>query len=200
MAKAENKIASSLPWLLLVGGLTGLYSAIKLTLEKIELLKNPDALLGCDINPIVACGPVINTDQASAFGPPNPLLGIAGFAAVAVIGGAILAKAKFERWFWLGLQFGLLFAVLFIHWLIFQTIFRLGALCPYCMVVWSVTIPIFWYTTLYNLQAGHLRTPKPLKAVVAFAQKHHFDILVVWFLAIIGVILQHFWYYWETLI
>lgn len=188
------------PWLLLAGGVVGLYSAIKLTLEKIELLNNPGALLGCDINPIVACGPVINTDQASAFGFPNPIIGVAGFSAVAVIGAALLAKAKFERWFWIGIQIGVLFAVLFVHWLIFQTIFRIGALCPYCMVVWAVSIPIFWYTTLHNLQTGHIKTPVRLKSAASFAQRHHFDILVAWFLAIIAVILNHFWYYWKTLI
>jgi uncharacterized membrane protein len=185
---------------LLIGGLAGLFSAIVLTLEKIKLLKDPEAVLGCDLNPIIACGSVINTPQAEAFGFPNPIIGIVGFSVVALIGGAILAGAQFKRWFWIGLQLGVLFAVGFVHWLMFQSIFRINALCPYCMVVWAVTIPIFWYTLLYNLKARHISTPSQLKTAVSFASRHHADILLVWYLIIIGVILNHFWYYWKTLI
>lgn len=29
--------------------------------------------------------------------------------------------------------------------------FGLGRLCPYCAVVWAVTIALFWYVTLHNL-------------------------------------------------
>lgn len=200
MAQTKNWTAKRYQWLLLIGGLIALLCSILLTIEKIKLLKDPSVSLGCDLNPIIACGSVINTPQASAFGFPNPILGIVGFSVVALVGGAILAEAKFKRWFWIGLQLGVIFAVVFVHWLIFQTIYRINALCPYCMVVWALTIPIFWYTTLYNLQAGNIKTPARLKKAVAFAQRHHGDILLIWFLAIVGVILNHFWYYWKTLI
>jgi uncharacterized membrane protein len=191
-------LARVLPWLLLVGGIIGVLSAGMLTVEKIHLLQNPNGHLGCDLNPIVACGPVINTDQASAFGFPNPFIGLVGFAAVATVGGAMLAGAVFKRWFWLGLQTGVTFAVVFATWLQFETIFRIKALCPFCMVVWAVTIPIFWYVTLYNLRQGNIKTPVKLKGLVAFLQRHHGDVLILWYLIIIGVILNHFWYYWKT--
>lgn len=193
-------LAKTLPYILLIGGIIGVFSAGMLTYEKIELLKHPNSPLNCDLNPIVACGPVIDTPQASAFGFPNPFIGLAGFAVVATVGGGLVAGATYRRWFWLSLQAGLLFAVGFVTWLQFQTIFRIGALCPYCMAVWVVTIPMFWYTTLYNLQKGHIKTAKSLKKFAGFIQRHHGDILLVWYLIIIGVILQHFWYYWSTLI
>ena len=191
-------LARTLPYILLIGGIIGVFCAGALTQDKIALLKHPGTQLNCDLNPIVACGPVINKPQASAFGVPNPFLGLVGFAVVATVGGALLAGAKFRRWFWLGLQAGATFAVGFVTWLQFETIFRINALCPYCMVVWVVTIPIFWYTTLYNLREGNIRTPVRLKSSVAFLQRHHADVLVVWFLVIIAVILKHFWYYWKT--
>jgi uncharacterized membrane protein len=127
------------------------------------------------------------------------MIGIAGFAIIATVGAGMLAGAVFKRWFWLGLQAGVAFAVGFVTWLQFETIFRIQALCPYCMVVWAVTIPIFWYTTLYNLRAGNILTPARLKGAVAFVQRHHGDILLLWILIIVGVILNHFWYYWRTL-
>ncbi|MDB5182183.1 MAG: Vitamin epoxide reductase [Candidatus Saccharibacteria bacterium] len=189
-----------LPYLLVITGTIGLFSASILMIEKVALLKDPGHVLNCDINPIIACGAVINTPQASAFGFPNPILGIIGFSVVLVIGMAILAGAKFQRWFWLGLQAGVIFGIIFVTWLQFQTIYRIGALCPYCMVVWSVMIPLFWYTTLYNLRNNYLKVPLKLLALKEYLLQHHGDILVLWFLIIIGVILHHFWYFWQTLL
>ncbi|TCN30649.1 vitamin K epoxide reductase family protein [Kribbella orskensis] len=107
--------------------------------------------------------------QAEAFGFPNPLLGIAGFAIVTTIGAALLAGASFRRLFWLGLQAGVTFGVVFVHWLIFQSLYRIQALCPYCMAVWAVTVPIFWYVTLHNLNRGHLPVPTGAQKAVAAA-------------------------------
>ncbi len=188
------------PWLLVVGGTIGLLSAIILTIEKVHLLKNPSASLSCDLNPIIACGSVINTPQASAFGFPNPIIGIAGFAIVITVGMAILAGATFKRWFWLGLQAGTIFGVCFVTWLQYQSIYNIGALCPYCMVVWSVTIPIFIYTLLYNIREKHIVLPSGLQSVGRFFGKYHVEILVTWYLLIILAILEHFWYYWSTVI
>lgn len=193
-------LPKTLPYILLIGGTIGVLCATMLTLEKIELIKNPGTQLACDLNPIVACGSVINTHQASAFGFPNPFLGLVGFAVVATIGAAMLAGATFKRWFWLGLQAGTTFGIGFITWLQFQSIITIGALCPFCMTVWVVTIPIFFYTTLYNLREGHLKTPLKLKGVVNFLQGHHGEVLIVWYLIIIGVIIKEFWYYWSTLL
>ena len=188
------------PWLLIIGAALGIISAAALTIEKMELLKNPKAALVCDLNPIVACGAVINTPQASAFGFPNPIIGLVGFGVVITVGMALLAGAQFKRWFWLGLQAGTLFGAGFITWLQFQTIFRIGALCPFCMVVWAVTIPIFVYTTVNNLREGHLQFPARLKWLANGIQKYPGEIVFTWYLIIIMVILDHFWYYWSTLI
>lgn len=197
MSTTKNlKLDSGLPYLLLGGGLIGLFSAAVLMVEKLHLLENPTDKLNCDINPIISCGSVILTDQANAFGFPNPIVGIAGFSIIATLGLAILAGAKFKRWFWLIVQLGVTFGVVFVHWLIFQTLYRIGALCPYCMVVWSVMIPIFWYATLYNLRHGYIKISRGN----SFLQKHHGDILLVWLVIIIGLIAERFWYFWSTLI
>lgn len=200
MTKAAPTLDRVLPYILLVGGVIGVLAAAILTIEKVNLLTNPGNPLNCDLNPIVACGPVINTPQASVFGFPNPVLGLVGFAVVACIGAAMLAGASFKRWFWLGLQAGVTFGISFVIWLQYQSIFNIGALCPYCMVVWSVMIPIFWYTSLYNLRQGHIKTPVKLKPIVNFMQRHHGDILIAWYLVIVGIITQQFWYYWQTLL
>jgi uncharacterized membrane protein len=198
--KKERTLKQVLPYILLIGGIIGVLCAGILTVEKIQLLKNPEAQLACDINPIVACGSVINTPQASAFGFPNPIIGLVGFGVVATIGAGMLAGAKFKRWFWLGLQAGVIFGVCFVTWLQFQSMYRIHALCPFCMVVWTVMIPIFWYTTLYNLREGHIKVKAKMKPYVDFLQRHHGDVLFVWYATIIEFILYKFWYYWSTLI
>lgn len=86
----------------------------------------------------------MTTEQAEVFGFPNPVIGIASFAVVATVGVALLAGAQFARWFWLGMLIGTGAGVVFVHWLAFQSLYRIGALCPYCMVVWAVMIPTFW--------------------------------------------------------
>jgi uncharacterized membrane protein len=193
-------LAGSLPWLLLIGGLIGLIASLMLTIEIFDRLKNPHFIPVCNLNPILSCTSVADSQQSHAFGFPNYFIGIAGYAAVATIGCVLLAGAKLSRWFWRLTETGLLFATAFLTWLQFQTLYRIGALCIFCMIVWACTIPIFWYTTLYNFQEGHIGTPPKLRRSLAFARRHHADILLVWFLIIIALILRRFWYYWSTLI
>jgi uncharacterized membrane protein len=196
---AREPFARLLPWLLLIGGALGLAAAFVLTVERIALLKNPAYVPSCSINPILSCGSVMTTPQAEVFGFPNPLLGVAGFAAVTAVGAALLAGARLRRWFWLGLQTGVTLGVAFVHWLIFQSLYRIGALCPYCMVVWAVTIPVFWYVTLANLESGRIRVPGS-RRIAGAAARNHTVVLMIWVLAVVSLILQRFWSYWTTLI
>ncbi|WP_433003402.1 vitamin K epoxide reductase family protein [Kribbella sp. CA-294648] len=196
---ARTPFPKLLPWLLLVGGAIGLIAAGVLTVEKIALLRDPAYIPSCSINPILSCGSVMTKPQAEAFGFPNPLLGIAGFAIVTTIGAALLAGATFHRWFWLGLQAGVTFGVVFVHWLIFQSLYRIQALCPYCMAVWAVTIPIFWYVTLHNLNRGHLPTTGSSRRVVALGTRLHAVPLTIWTVALLTLIGEQFWSYWRTL-
>jgi uncharacterized membrane protein len=189
-----------IPWILVIGGLIGLLAAFMLSLDKIALLSNPDYQPSCNINPIFSCGSIIKTQQASLLGFPNPFLGLVGYSVVITIGMGLFAGAKFKRWFWLGLNGVSAVAVIFIHWLIFQSLYTIGALCLFCMFAWTVTMPIWWYTTLYNLQNGNIKTPKKLQKFVAFISRHHLDIIVAWYLLIIALIIQNFWYFWSTLI
>lgn len=188
------------PWVLVLGGAVGLVAATVLLIEKIKLIEDPDYIPSCSINPILSCGSIMRTDQAEAFGFPNPIIGVAGFAVVLTVGLAVFAGATFARWFWLGLQVGVTFGVGFVHWLVFQSLYRIDALCPYCMVVWAVTIPLFWYVTLHNVRQGHLRLRRVASRVAAAAEEYHGVALTAWYLVIIGLVGQRFWDYWSTLL
>ena len=108
--------------------------------------------------------------------------------------------ASLPRWFWVGLQVGVTLGVVFVHWLIYQSLYRIGALCPYCMVVWAVTIPIFLFVSLANLRSGALAVPATADRLVTAADGAAGVMLTAWYLAITGLILVRFWDYWVTLL
>ncbi len=182
--------------ILVVGGFLGIFAALSLSLDEIKLLKNPSFQPTCNLNPLLSCTSVISSNQAKAFsGVPNPYLGLIGFGVVVAVGMAIFAGAKFKKWYWQGLLIGTTFGLLFVHWLFFQTVYNIGKLCLYCMLTWIVTIALFWYTLLMNYRQGFLPIPKRARKFADFISRHHFDILIVWYLIIAGLILNHFWYF-----
>ncbi|MFC9331484.1 vitamin K epoxide reductase family protein [Kitasatospora sp. NPDC057015] len=190
----------ALALLLLVAGLVGLLASAVLTHDKLRLLADPSFVPGCNINPVISCGSVMRTEQAEVFGFPNPLLGIAAFAVVLALGAASLAGAAFRRWFWLGLHVGTVLGLAFTHWLIVQALYRIGALCPYCMAVWATCIALFWYVTLHNLRTGVLSVPARLRPAVREAARYHWVVPVLWYAVIALLVLNRFWYYWRTLL
>ncbi len=139
---------------LIVAGAAGWWAAFNLTLDKFAVLENPGAELNCNISVLVQCGKNLASAQGSAFGFPNPLIGLGGFAAVIAVGVGLLAGATFARWFWIAFNVGIAGALTFVIWLIGTSIFVLGTLCPWCMLVWSATIPLFWVVTVRNLRDG----------------------------------------------
>ncbi len=175
-------------------------AAAVLLIEKIALIENPDYVPSCSINPILSCGSVMTTSQAEAFGFPNPVIGVAGFSMVLTTGVALLAGGVLRRWYWLGLHAGVTFGIAFVHWLIFQSLYRIDALCPYCMVVWVVTIPLFLYVTLHNLRTGALSTPRLLARAVDVVDEYRGVVLTAWYLVVAALITQRFWDYWLTLL
>ncbi|MFD8479295.1 vitamin K epoxide reductase family protein [Kitasatospora sp. NPDC059673] len=185
-------------WLILLSGLLGLAASAQLTLDKIRLIENPAFQPNCNINPIISCGSVMRTEQAEVFGFPNPILGLAAFGALAAIGAGLLAGASYRRWFWLSLQAGSLVGLGFVAWLIRQALYEIGALCPYCMVVWAVVITLFWSTTVHNVRTGILPSPPAVRRLAALG--HQWLVPAAGFLLIALLILTRFWYYWSTLL
>lgn len=190
-------LKQTLPYILIIGGAIGYACAFIIMFDKVQLANNPHYTPSCNLNPIISCGSVMKSKQATAFGFPNPFLGLGGFPILLTVGAAMLAGAKFKRWFWLAVNAGTLFALGFVHWLFFESVYRIHALCPWCMVVWTVSITTFWYVTLYNIDNKNIRLPKGrAQRTYGFVRRHHLDILVLWFLIIAGLILKHFWYYY----
>ncbi|MER5500488.1 vitamin K epoxide reductase family protein [Streptomyces sp. NPDC002466] len=182
-------------WLLIVTAVLGLLGSFVITVDKIELLVDPGFVPACSLSPVVSCTSVMTSDQASVFGFPNPLIGLIGFAVVLCTGAGLLAGARYRRWYWLGLNLGMLFGVGFCMWLMTQALYEIGALCLWCMLVWAVTIFMFWRVTVHNLRHGVLPAPR---ALVAAALEFPLVVPVTWCLAVVMLIAVRFWPYWRT--
>jgi len=147
-----------------VAGAAGLLASWVITLDKFKLLEDPDFTPGCSLNPVVSCGSVMKSDQASAFGFPNPMLGLVAYAIVICVGVSLLAGARFARWYWLLLGAGCLFGVGFVSWLQFESLYRINALCLWCCLAWVATILLFWYVVAHTVRLRFLPAPAPVRA------------------------------------
>lgn len=182
-------------WWLLIAGAIGLVASMTLTVEKIDILLDPSYVPSCNINPILSCGSVMMTPQASLLGFPNPLLGLVAFTVVIVTGLLALTKVVLPQWYWLGLTAGVLAGAVFVHWLIFQSLYRIGALCPYCMVVWAVTM------SLLVVVASIAYRPAARQAGPAWVvYQWRWSIAALWFTAVFLLCMARFWDYWSTLL
>lgn len=152
---------------LVIAGVVGWWAAFQLTLEKFHALANPGDSASCDFSILVQCTKNLDSWQGSVFGFPNPLIGVTCWVAPIVVGVAILAGARFARWFWWLFALGMTFAFVFVVWLIGQSIFVLGTLCPWCMVTWLVVIPSFYAVTLHVLRTGILPAPAGIRRAAA---------------------------------
>jgi uncharacterized membrane protein len=155
----QSKINLEREWKLLartfvIAGVIGWFASVALLVERIQSLKDPTVKPSCDISPFVSCGSLFDLWQASLFGFPNAILGVAGFVVPIVIGAGILAGARFKNWFWRCAVVGLGIAWVFVTWLFTQSIYNIGVLCPYCLVVWVATIPMWWTVLIVSIVQG----------------------------------------------
>jgi uncharacterized membrane protein len=181
--------------LLVVLGGAGLAAAFSLAVDKYRILENPDFSPSCDLSPILSCGSVMVTDQGSAFGFPNPVIGLMAFAVVVTLGVLVASGTALPRWVLGGLAGGSLLGVVFVHWLAFQSMYRIGALCPWCLVVWTVTLAIFVWTALL-----FLRAVPALSGAGEALWSVRYLVLTFWYLGFVVAALVQFWDYWRTLL
>ena len=180
-----------LAWVMTASGTVGLIASFMLAIEEIHHLKHPLQSLACDINPLIGCGSIMDTWQGHVFfNIPNQFFGIAACSVLVTMGVLLLSGVKLPRWIWQGLQIGVIAGVAFVAWFIYESLFVLNHLCPYCMVTWTAILPVAWYVTVYNVSAGNL--PAWAGRCKSFVTKHHADVIVSVFVLIIGGILLRF--------
>lgn len=191
--------SKSFAWSSIILGLLGWIAAFSLTLERLHVAADPNAVLSCDMNIFISCKSVMLTAQAKLFGFPNPLIGLAAFMAPIVVGFAVLAGARFKIWFWRLYLVGLAMGFIFVLWLFTQSTFVIHVLCPYCMLAWVAMIPLFWRTFIWAGAEGVIDVP--VKLVGLFVRSADYSwayTLGTEFLAALAIIIS-FWNSWYLL-
>ncbi|MFJ6720400.1 MULTISPECIES: vitamin K epoxide reductase family protein [unclassified Streptomyces] len=185
----------ALALLLVITGAAALVAAWVITIDKFKLLEDPNFTPGCSLNPIVSCGNIMKSDQAAAFGFPNPMLGLVAYGIVICVGMSLLAGARFRRWYWLTLNAGMLFGVAFCTWLMYQSLYNINSLCLWCCLTWVATIFMFWYVTAHTVRTRMLPAPGWLRG---FLDEFPW-VLPVLHVGIIGMlILTRWWDFWTS--
>lgn len=174
--------------------LAGLVSAFVLSVEKLELLKNPDAVLSCSVNIWLNCASVMKTWQSQVFGFPNSYIGLICYPIVLAVAIGKLTGAKYSRIYMLIFQIGTLLGLIFAYWLFFQSVLVVQVLCPWCLVVTVSTTLIFESLLRYNILENNLYLPKLWHERLSGWLSKDYDKMLVagWLVAMVGLVLVKF--------
>lgn len=123
--------------------LVGAFASFMLIEAEIELLGDPMASLGCDINPLLACSDSLLTPEAHLLGTSNSIVGLVAFSALTALAAVLVSGARLARWLWWGLGAGTLAGFIYVLYFSYLSLFQFAALCPYCVLAWVATIGAF---------------------------------------------------------
>lgn len=179
--------------IMVFGAALGLVAAFTLSIEAIELAKNSNAVLPCDISAALSCGTVGRHPTASIFGFPNAFIGVISFSVMLTVAVAGLMNTRFPKLFmylaWGGALAGFVFAV----WMFLVSVFVIGVLCPWCLTTDVATLVLMWALTRYNISENNLYLLKNNQRIASRFVAKNYDILafvVVGVIAVLTVILN----------
>lgn len=145
---------------MLVGAILSLIAAFVLSVEAVELAKNPNAQLSCNVNVVLNCATVNNHPTGTIFGFPNSFIGMVAEPIVITVAIAGLAGVRFPRAFMFAAQIFYTLGLIFALALFYISMFIIGALCPWCLLVTLTTILVWFAITRYNIREDNLYLPK----------------------------------------
>lgn len=179
---------------MLASSLVSLVASLVLSIDAIKLAENPDAALSCNINSVISCGAVGSTWQANLLGFPNAFFGLMAEPVVITIAVAALGGTKFPRWFMAAAQVVYTVGLIFAYWLFYQSMFNIGRLCPWCLLVTLSTTLVFSALTHVNVRDGNLYLPERVNEALRSGLRLGVDVLVmtVWLgLLVLGIFLKY---------
>ena len=151
---------------MLVGACLSLLASFVLSVETVELAKNPNAQLSCSVNVVLNCATVAKHPTSETFGFPNPFLGLIAEPIVITVAIAGLAGIAFPRRFMFAAQIGYTLGFIFAWYLFYISFTVIGALCPWCLLVTLTTTMVWFAITRYNIRENNLYLPKKLEKVL----------------------------------
>ena len=145
---------------MLLSACVSLVASFVLSIDALRLAADPGTALSCNINATISCGTVAEAWQAHLFGFPNAFLGLVAEPVVITLAVAALGGVRFPRWFMASAQAVYTLGVIFAYWLFSQSMFVIGALCPWCLLVTVSTTLVFVSLTHVNVRDGNLVLPR----------------------------------------
>lgn len=179
---------------MLIGAILSLIAAFVLSVEAMELLKNPNASLSCSVNAIINCASVAKHPSAQLLGFPNGFLGMVAEPVVITVAIAGLAGVKFPRKFMFTAQIFYSLGFLFAYYLLYTSMFVIQALCPWCLLVTLSTTFVFFSMTRYNIRENNLYLPPSLAAHAKDFIKRDYDkalLVALIVIVVAGIILKY---------
>jgi len=159
---------------MLIAALISLLAAFVLAIDAIKLAEDPGVALSCNFNAVFSCGTVALSWQATVFGFPNVFLGLMFEPMVITMALLGLSGVRLPRWFAITEQFIYLFATCFAIWLFTQSMFVIGAMCPWCLTITYVTPLIFMSLLHYNIREDNIwRSGRARERARTFVRKHY---------------------------
>ena len=167
-----------------------LTASLVLSIDAVRLAADPSVSLSCNLNAVISCGTVGSSWQAQLLGFPNAFLGLIAEPVVITIAVASLGGVRFPRWFMFSAQIVYSVGFVFAYWLFYQSMFHIGALCPWCLLVTASTTLVFSTLTHVNIRDGNLFLPPRADLALKDAVNAGFDAIIVtiWLLTLALVI------------
>nr|WP_225224993.1 vitamin K epoxide reductase family protein [Cellulomonas sp. JH27-2] len=145
---------------MVISGFIGLIASFVLSHDALKLAANPKANLSCSINATINCATVAKQWQATVIGDiPNAFFGIAAEAVVITVAVAIIGGVLFPRWYMLAAQAVYTVGFLFAYWLFYESITKIHAVCPWCLLITATTTLVWAGLTRLNIREGHIVLP-----------------------------------------
>jgi uncharacterized membrane protein len=187
--KNEKRTRFLIFLLMLIGGVAALIAAFVLTLDKFEVLQNPNAVLSCSVNIVLNCSTVMQTPQSHLFGFPNMIIGLMAFPVLITIAVLGLSGTKFPRWFLIASSIALFLGLVFAYWLFFNSVYVIQVLCPWCLVVTTSMTIMFSSYLHFNLKENTFRLKDDTnKRVQYFLSSGYHQMIVLAWIALMVVL------------
>lgn len=171
-----------------VGAAMGLLASFTLSIEAVELAKNADVILPCDINAALSCGAVGKHPTASIFGFPNAFIGVMSFSVMLTVAVAGLMGTRFPKLF-MYLAWGVALAgLVFAAWMFLVSVFVIGVLCPWCLTTDVATLVLIWALTRYNIRENNLYLPKRIQSNLNRFIEKNYDVLAFIGLGVLAIL------------
>ena len=179
---------------MLVGAILSLIASFVLSVEAVEIARNPSAELSCSINIVLNCATVAAHPTSTQFGFPNPFLGLIAEPIVITVAIAGLAGVKFPRRFMFAAQIGYTLGLIFAFYLLYISFAVIGALCPWCLLVTATTTFVWFAITRYNIRENNLYLSKNLSKKAHEFIERDYDKLALFsiiFLIVLAILLKY---------